>query len=106
MSIGGNIAATAAAPMNVQVAPAVAKEVKVPIGRVAVRCELRTSGKAALFQEKTKANIEVTMRPGRTSGRVIRRITVCHLAPSTRAASSSSIGTSSMKLFISQTENG
>ena len=82
------------------------KYLSVPTGSAAVARLLSTSGKAALFHEKTKANIEVTMTPGRMSGSTMRLMIVAVEAPSTRAASSISTGTSSIKLRNSQIENG
>jgi len=56
------------APILFQFAPVVAKKLRVPTGSGLVSRPLRTMGKTALFQLKTKANIADTIIPGREMG--------------------------------------
>src|SRR5947207_7187565 len=100
------MATTAVAAIWFQYTPVDAKKLIVPTGSVVVLCLVSTSGKMTLFQLKTKANIDVTMIPGKASGSVMWRNDWKRVPPSTRAASSNSTGTSSIKLLSSHTENG
>ena len=58
------------------------------------------------FQARMKAKIPVATSPGATSGRVTRMKAPRRLAPSTRAASSSSSGTPATKPRRVQIVNG
>src|SRR2546422_2738147 len=75
---------------------------------VSVRTSLRVNNSANMnsFQVKMKDSSAVTTRPGATSGSAMRRNALKMVAPSTRAASSSSAGRSSKKPFSSQMANG
>src|SRR5882757_8357242 len=75
-------------------------------GTVTAFIEVSISAIRYSFQVKTKMKIDVEAMPGRTTGTTTRHRICRRERPSSRAASSSSIGTSARKPRSSQVEEG
>src|SRR5215211_872718 len=92
--ITGRTAMVEAADRRAQNRPSLVMKPTRNTGTVAAWVAVRLTAKKNSFHAKMKQIKAVAASPGAIIGRMIRRISVNSLAPSTRAASSTSLGSS------------
>ena len=100
------LATVATAAISPQLVPVTETKAASPVVMVRALTLVRLAANKYSFQAKIQLKMKVIASPGATKGATTRVSTVQRLAPSTKAASSSSIGTPSMIPFINQTAKG